>query len=78
VQVGSPVYPVSVNTAGAISDALALAGLAVPEVQVRETLTLAPLFGMKSFFTRNLALRRVLVIVHSPALSAAAHVPVES
>jgi hypothetical protein len=67
-----------VNTAGAISEALALAGLAVPEVQVRETVTLAPLSGTKSFFTTNWPLRRVLVIVHSCALSAAAHVPVES
>jgi len=72
------VYPVSVNTAGAISEALALAGLAVPEVQVRETVTLAPLSGTKSFFTTNWPLRRVLVIVHSCALSVAAHVPVES
>jgi hypothetical protein len=72
------VYPVSVNSAGEPSAALALAGLTVPDVQLSDTLTLAPLFGMKSFFTRNLALRRVLVIVHSPALSAAAHVPVES
>ena len=71
-------YPVSVNTAGAISEALALAGLAVPEVQVRETVTLAPLSGTKSFFTTNWPLRRVLVIVHSCALSVAAHVPVES
>jgi len=78
VQVGLPVYPVSVNSAGEPSAALALAGLTVPDVQLSDTLTLAPLFGMKSFFTRNLALRRVLVIVHSPALSAAAHVPVES
>jgi hypothetical protein len=54
-----------VNTAGAISEALALAGLAVPEVQVRETVTLAPLLGTKSFFTENSALRRVLVMVHS-------------
>jgi hypothetical protein len=67
-----------VNTAGAISEALALAGLAVPEVQVRETVTLAPLSGTKSFFTTNWPLRRVLVIVHSPTLSFAAHVPVES
>ena len=78
MQVGSPLYPVSVNTAGAISEALALAGLAVPEVQVRETVTLAGLSGTKSFFTTNWPLRRVLVIVHSCALSVAAHVPVES
>ena len=71
-------YPVSVNTAGAISEALALAGLAVPEVQVRETVTLAPLSGTKSLCTTNWPLRRVLVIVHSCALSVAAHVPVES
>jgi len=72
------VYPVSVNSAGEPSAALALAGLTVPESQRRLTLTEAVLLSLKSFFTRNLALRRVLVIVHSPALSAAEHVPVES
>jgi len=72
------VYPVSVNSAGEPSAALALTGLTVPESQRRLTLTEAGLLSLKSFFTRNLALRRVLVIVHSPALSAAAHVPVES
>jgi hypothetical protein len=71
-------YPVSVNSAGEPSAALALAGLTVPESQRRLTLTEAALLSLKSFFTRNLALRRVLTIVHSPALSAAAHVPVES
>ena len=71
-------YPVSVNSAGEPSAALALTGLTVPESQRRLTLTEAGLLSLKSFLTRNLALRRVLVIVHSPALSAAAHVPVES
>ena len=71
-------YPVSVNSAGEPSAALALTGLTMPESQRRLTLTEAGLLSLKSFLTRNLALRRVLVIVHSPALSAAAHVPVES
>ena len=77
MQVGLPVYPVSVNSAGEPSAALALAGLTVPDVQLSDTLTLAPLFGMKSFFTRNLALRRVLVMVQLPAVRAALQVPLE-
>jgi hypothetical protein len=53
VQLGLPVKPVTVKVAGAPSEALALAGLTLPEVQFRETLTLAPLLGMKSSCTTN-------------------------
>jgi hypothetical protein len=78
VQVGLPAYPVTVKAAGAASEACRGVLTTVPEVQVRETVTLAGLSGTKSFFTTNWPLRRVLVIVHSCALSVAAHVPVES
>jgi len=78
VQVGAPVYPVTVKTAGEPSEACRGVVTTVPLEQVRETLTLAGLLGMKSLCTTNWPLRRVLVIVHSCALSVAAHVPVES
>ena len=73
-----PAYPVTVKAAGTASEACRGVLTTVPLEQVRETLTLAVLLGMKSFLTRNWPLRRVLVIVHSCALSVAAHVPVES
>jgi len=40
---------VTVNDAGVDSDALADAGLAVPLAHDRDTVTLAALFGTKSF-----------------------------
>jgi hypothetical protein len=77
VQVGLPVWPVTVKTAGVDSVALAEAGEAVPLAQLRETVTLAPLFGTKSFRTSNVAVFRLLTMVQKPALSAAEQVPVE-
>ena len=77
MQVGLPVYPVSVNSAGEPSAALALAGLTVPDVQLSDTLTLAPLFGMKSLLTLNWAVLRVLVMVQLAAVRAALQVPLE-
>jgi hypothetical protein len=77
VHVGSPLYPVTVKVAGLASEADADAGDTLAPGQERLTVTDALLLSLKSFFTLNWALRRVLVIVHSPALSAAAHAPVE-
>ena len=76
-QLGLPVYPLTVNVAGVASDALAAAGDTVPEAQDSETVTLAPLFGTKSFFTWNDALVSVLVMVQDPVERAAEQVPVE-
>jgi hypothetical protein len=78
VHVGSPLYPVTVKVAGVASEADADAGDTLAPGQERLTVTDAVLLSEKSFFTSNRALRRVLVIVHSPALSDAAHVPLES
>ena len=78
VQVVPVLKPLTVKLAGSASEALVSSLTTVPELQVRETLTLPALSGMKSLLTTNWALRRVLVIVHSPALSAAWQVPVES
>jgi hypothetical protein len=55
--------PVTVVTNGVASDAEPDAGDGVPLVQVTLTLTLAPLFGMKSLLTVNVPLFRALVIV---------------
>ena len=62
---------------GEPSAAEPLAGVAVPLVQLIETGTLAPLFGRKSLFTVNVALRIVLTIVQVPAVNEAEHVPVD-
>lgn len=77
VQLGSPVKPLTVNAAGALSEALADAGAAVPEAQERLTVTLAALFGTKSFCTVKFAELSVFTIVQEPALRFAAQVPVE-
>jgi hypothetical protein len=71
------VKPVTVNTAGVASEALADAGDTLPLAQESETVTLAPLLGTKSLATVNVAVFRVLTIVHDPALRAAEHVPLE-
>lgn len=49
VQLGFPTGPLTVNEAGVASLADALAGEAVPDAQLSITVTLAPLFGTKSF-----------------------------
>jgi len=77
VQSGSPVDPVTVNAAGVLSEALAEAGVAVPVMQLKETVTDAALFGTKSFWTVKFAVFSVLTIVHDPADRSAAHVPLE-
>lgn len=63
--------------AGVASEALALAGLAVPLAQERLTVTEAPLLGTKSLFTVKVAWLRVLTMVHEPVVRLAAHVPVD-
>ena len=72
-----PVNPVTVNVAGEPSVTLALAGVAVPLAQARDTVTGAPLLGTKSLLTTKVSVLSVLVIVHTPALSVAMHVPDE-
>jgi hypothetical protein len=68
---------VTVVVNGVASDADPDAGEGVPLVQVMLTLTLAPLFGMKSLTTVNVALFCVFVMVQEPVDSVAAHVPLE-
>ena len=77
VQVGLPVYPVTVKTAGVDSEALAEAGRAVPLAQERETVTLAPLSGTKSLLTVKVPVE-VLVIVQEPVVRLAEQVPEEA
>jgi hypothetical protein len=77
LQVGSGVYPLTVNTAGMASEALAEAGVTPPLAQERDTVTLLPLLGTKSLLTVNVATLSVLTIAQDPAESAAEHVPVE-
>jgi microcompartment protein CcmK/EutM len=77
VQVGSPTKPVTVKTAGVDSEADADAGVSDPLAQDRLTVTLAGLLSEKSLFTVNVAVLRVFVIMHDPADSAAAHVPLD-
>jgi hypothetical protein len=83
VQVGSPVNPVTVKTAGIASDARADAGEAAPEAHEIETVTLKPMLGWKSLLTVKLAVFSVLIIVHVetlpsliPTLAQAAWFPV--
>ena len=70
--------PLTVVVKGVASEAEPLAGEGVPLVQLTLTLTLAPLFGTKSFWTRKVPERSVLVIVQLPVVRDAAHVPVEA
>ena len=58
--------PVTVNTAGAASDAFSGVCVTDPDVQVSATDTAAALFGMKSLFTVTVALLSVLVMVQLP------------
>ena len=74
---GSPLKPVTVKVAGAPSEALAEAGEALPVAQDRLTVTEAALSGMKSLWTVNWALLRVLVIVQLAVLRRALQVPLE-
>ena len=69
--------PVTVNTAGVLSEALADAGAAVPDAQDRLTVTLIGLFGTKSFCTVKVAELSVLTIVQEPALRFAAQLPLD-
>ena len=64
MHVAPTLKPVIVEVNGAASDAEPDAGDGVPLVQLRLTLTEAPLFGTKSLFTVNVALFCVFVIVH--------------
>jgi hypothetical protein len=64
VQVAPGLKPVTVVTNCVASLDVPLLGEGVPLVQVTPTGTLAPLFGMKSLFTVNVALFRVFVTVH--------------
>ena len=77
VQLGSPLKPVTVKVAGVASEALAEAGETLPLVQERLTVTEAPLLGIKSFWTTNVLLLRVLVMVQLPPLRAALQVPLD-
>jgi hypothetical protein len=63
VHVVPTMKPVTVVTNGVASDAEPDAGDGVPLVQVTLTLTLAPLFGMKSLLTVKVPLFRAFVIV---------------
>jgi hypothetical protein len=72
-----PEKPETVNTAGVASEAVAEAGEAEPEAQESETVTEAPLSGMKFLLTVKVAVFRVLTIVQEPADSAAEHVAVD-
>jgi hypothetical protein len=77
VQVGLPEKAETVKTAGVASEALRDAGLAKPDAQERETVTLAPLSGTKSLLTVKAALE-VLVIVQEPVVRLAEQVPEEA
>jgi len=81
VQLGSPLKPVTVKTAGEASLARALAGVTTPLSQTRETVTVVvsvPGLSEKSLRTVKVALLSVLMIVHWPtAMRAALQVPVE-
>jgi hypothetical protein len=63
VQAAPTAKPVIVVTNGVASDAKPEAGEGEPLLQVTLTDTEAPLLGMKSLLTVNVALLRVLVIV---------------
>ena len=76
VQVGLPVYPVTVKTAGVASEALAEAGRAVPLAQERETVTEAGLLSEKSLLTVKVPVV-VLVMMQEPVRRAAEQVPEE-
>jgi hypothetical protein len=76
VQVGLPVYPLTVKTAGVASEALREAGLAEPEAQERETVTEAVLSSEKSLLTVKVPVV-VLVMVQEPVRRAAEQVPLE-
>jgi len=77
VHTGSPVYAVTMKTAGVDSDAEAVAGLSEPLAQESETVTLAALSGTKSFSTVKFAAFSTLSIVHDPAESAAEQLAVD-
>jgi hypothetical protein len=82
VQDAPVVYPETVNVAGDASDAEAESGVGVPEVQDRLTVTVAPLFGLKSLLTVKVALFWVFVIVQLPVpegepVMPPLHVPVD-
>ena len=82
VQLGSPLKPVTVKTAGKASLARrALAGVTTPVSQTRVTVTVVVSvlgLSLKSLRTEKVSLLRVLVIVHWPAATRAAlQVPVE-
>jgi hypothetical protein len=64
VQVAPTLKPVTVVVKGVASEAEPEAGDGVPLVQATLTVTLAPLFGMKSLLTVSVALFSVLVMVH--------------
>jgi hypothetical protein len=68
---------VTVNVAGEPSVTLALAGVALPLAQARDTVTAAPLLGTKSLLTWKVSVFSVFVIVQTPALNVAMHVPEE-
>ena len=78
VHEGLPVYPLTVKTAGVASEALAVAGRAVPLAQERDTVTEAGLLSEKSLLTVKLSVA-VLVIVQEPTVTRAAEqVPEEA
>jgi hypothetical protein len=66
VQVGSPEAPVTVNTAGLDSEALADPGVTVPLVQDRDTVTDIGLLSSKFLFTVKLAETGVMLTVVLP------------
>jgi hypothetical protein len=75
VHVAPAVNPVTVNTAGSVSDAFNDDLSGEPVVHDKLTSTLAALSGEKSFFTVKGVEFTVLTIVHSPAVIVAEHVP---
>jgi hypothetical protein len=76
VQFGLPTGPLTVKEAGVASLAEALLGLTVPLAQERLTVTLAPLFGTKSFCTVNGIWISVFTMVQPPAAIVAVQLPV--
>jgi hypothetical protein len=77
VHVGSPLKPLTVNEAGVLSDADVDDGITFAGPQTKVTVTLAALFGTKSFCTVKLVLLSVLTMVQVPNERGRWHIPAD-
>ena len=77
VQVVPGLKPVTVKTAGVVSEALVEAGETLLPAQARLTVTEAELLSEKSLWTVKVAELRVLVMVQLPPVRAALQAPLE-